>query len=133
MAIHVEVSFGELLDKITILEIKSARIQDPQKLANVNKELGILRQTWADAPQSQTDVTSQIQRLKAVNETLWDIEDDIRRKEFAKEFDDVFIKLARSVYFENDVRADVKKEINTLLGSNLVEEKSYVDYKAQTD
>lgn len=129
MALKVEVSVGELLDKVTILEIKSERIADEAKLVNVNKELGILRQTWADSPLSQQDVTAQIAQLKEVNETLWDIEDNIRRKEAAQEFDDEFVKLARSVYFENDVRAAVKKEINTMLGSSLVEEKSYVDYK----
>ena len=128
MALKVEVSVGELLDKITILEIKSERITDPSKLTNVNKELGILRQTWADSPLSSQNVTPQIAHLKRVNEALWDIEDNIRRKEAQQKFDDEFISLARSVYHQNDDRAAVKKEINTLLGSDLVEEKSYVDY-----
>ncbi len=130
MALKVEVSVGELLDKVTILEIKSERIADAGKVANVNKELEILRQTWADSPLSKHDVTTQIAQLKQVNEALWDIEDNIRRKEAAQEFDDEFVKLARAVYHENDVRAAVKKEINTMLGSDLVEEKSYVDYKS---
>ena len=128
MALKVEVSVGELLDKITILEIKSERISDEGKLANVNKELGILRRTWAHSPFGQRDVTAQIKRLKQVNEALWEIEDNIRRKEAAQKFDEEFISLARSVYHQNDVRAAVKKEINTQLGSDLVEEKSYVDY-----
>lgn len=130
MALKVEVSVGELLDKVTILEIKSERISDAAKLINVNKELEILRQTWAESPLSQQDVSSQIDQLKKVNESLWDIEDNIRRKEAGQEFDDEFIQLARSVYHENDIRAAVKKEINTMLGSSLVEEKSYVDYRS---
>ena len=129
MALKVEVSVGELLDKITILEIKSERIGDPAKLANVTTELNILRTTWADSPLSSHDLTSQIGQLKRVNEALWDIEDNIRRKEAEQSFDDEFISLARSVYHQNDERAAVKKEINTLLGSDLVEEKSYVDYR----
>ena len=128
MALKVEVSVGELLDKITILEIKSERISDEAKLANVNKELGILRQTWADSPLSKQNVTVQIAQLKRVNEALWDIEDNIRRQEAGQQFGDEFISLARSVYHQNDERAAVKKEINTMLGSELVEEKSYVDY-----
>jgi len=128
MALKVEVSVGELLDKVTILEIKSERIDDPAKLENVNKELGILRQTWAASPRSTQNVTAQIAELKRVNEALWDIEDNIRRKEAAQQFDEEFISLARSVYHQNDQRAAAKKEINTMLGSDLVEEKSYVDY-----
>ncbi len=128
MALKVEVSVGELLDKITILEIKSERMTDPAKLANVNKELGILRATWGASPLSSHDLTAQIRRLKDVNEALWDIEDNIRRKEAARAFDDEFVSLARSVYHQNDQRAAVKKEINTLVGSELTEEKSYVDY-----
>ena len=129
MALKVEVSVGELLDKITILEIKSERIADAAKVANVNKELEILRRTWADSELSATDITELMTSLKAVNEELWDIEDGIRIKEAAGQFDEDFIALARSVYFRNDVRADLKKQLNLLLGSSLVEEKSYVDYK----
>ncbi len=133
MALKVEVSVGELLDKITILEIKSERISDESKLANVRKELGVLRRTWADSPLSSQDVSDQISRLKQINETLWDIEDNIRRQEAAAQFGDTFIELARSVYHQNDIRAEIKKEINLMLGSELVEEKFYVDYRASDD
>ena len=129
MALKVEVSVGELLDKVTILEIKSERISDPAKLANVEKELGILSRIWTDSPLSQQDVSDQISRLKKVNEALWDIEDNIRRQEADGQFGDTFVQLARSVYFQNDIRAEIKKEINVMLGSELVEEKSYVDYR----
>jgi len=128
MALKVEVSVGELLDKISILEIKSKRINDSEKLANVEKELAVLRQTWTASSLSRRDVSSQVARLRDVNESLWDIEDDIRRKEADRQFDDEFIELARSVYRRNDERAAVKKEINILFGSELVEEKQYVDY-----
>jgi uncharacterized protein DUF6165 len=128
MALKVEVSVGELLDKITILEIKSERITDPEKLKNVTKELEVLTRTWRESPLSDRDVAAQIDALKSVNEELWDIEDAIRRKEADQAFDDEFIVLARSVYHRNDVRAAVKKDINTMLGSGLVEEKFYVDY-----
>jgi uncharacterized protein YukE len=129
MALKVEVSVGEFLDKMTILEIKSERIQDPQKLANVRKELDLLRDTWAASTLSQSDVSAQLADLKRVNEALWDIEDGIRLKEAAQSFDDEFIRLARSVYQANDERAAIKREINRRLGSELTEEKSYPDYK----
>ena len=126
--ILVPVSFGELLDKIAILQIKSERMTDPAKLANVRNELTALEKTWAAHPAAGQDIATLRAELKAVNERLWVIEDDIRLKEKAQAFDDVFIKLARSVYFENDVRARVKKDINLALGSAYVEEKSYQDY-----
>ena len=129
MNISVEVSTGEFLDKITILEIKSERIQDPAKLANIHKELDILQQTWADSPASQTDVSALLAELKSINESLWEIEDRIRIKESEAAFDDEFIELARSVYIINDQRADVKRQLNQALGSNLMEEKSYADYQ----
>ncbi|HMH69683.1 MAG TPA: DUF6165 family protein [Pinirhizobacter sp.] len=129
--IETPVSFGELIDKITILEIKSQRIDDAAKLANVRNELELLNATWGNAPASQTDISAERARLLAVNERLWDIEDEIRVKESAQEFDAAFIKLARSVYFENDERAAIKREINLKLGSQLVEEKSYKDYRAK--
>ncbi len=132
MALKVEVSVGELLDKITILEIKSERIDDAAKLINVNKELAILRQTWAESPLSSTDIADPMDRLKAVNVEIWEIEDGIRLKEGAAEFDEKFIAFARSVYHRNDVRAAIKKEINLLLDSGLVEEKSYADYSRNT-
>ncbi|WP_250625807.1 DUF6165 family protein [Pinirhizobacter soli] len=129
--IETPVSFGELIDKITILEIKSQRIEDAGKLANVRNELELLNATWGNAPASHTDISTERARLLAVNERLWDIEDEIRVKESAQEFDAAFIKLARSVYFENDERAAIKREINLKLGSQLVEEKSYKDYRAK--
>lgn len=128
MALKVEVSVGEFLDKITILEIKSERIQDPEKLQNVRKELALLADTWAASPLSQTDISQNLTDLKEVNESLWDIEDQIRRKEAEKAFDDEFVRLARSVYQANDRRAAIKRELNRVLGSDLVEEKSYPDY-----
>ena len=128
MALKVEVSVGELLDKMTILEIKSERIKDQKKLANVNRELALLRETWAASPLGTADTGDLIPRLKAVNERLWDIEDDIRRQEAAGTFGEEFIRLARSVYQENDERARLKYELNQRLGSDLVEEKDYPDY-----
>ena len=126
--ILVPVSFGELLDKIAILQIKSERMTDPAKLANVRAELSALEKTWMAHPAAGQDVVKLRAELKAVNERLWVIEDDIRLKEKAQAFDDEFIQLARSVYFENDIRARVKKDINLALGSAYVEEKSYQDY-----
>jgi len=101
---------------------------DPAKLANVRNELTALEKTWMAHPAAGKDVATLRAELKAVNERLWVIEDDIRLKEKAQAFDDEFVRLARSVYFENDVRARVKKDINLALGSAYVEEKSYQDY-----
>lgn len=126
--ILVPVSFGELLDKIAILQIKSERMTDPAKLANVRAELSALEKTWMAHPAAGQDIVKLRAELKAVNERLWVIEDDIRLKEKAQAFDDEFIQLARSVYFQNDIRARVKKDINLALGSAYVEEKSYQDY-----
>jgi predicted nucleic acid-binding Zn-ribbon protein len=128
MSLNVEVSAGELLDKITILEIKSERMDDPAKLANVRTELDTLRDTWQASPLAARDIADQMRRLKAVNERLWDIEDAIRRHEADGDFGDDFVQLARSVYFSNDERAAIKRELNEMLGSRLVEEKSYADY-----
>lgn len=128
--IQTPVSYGELIDKITILEIKSRQIRDEAKLANVRNELELLNATWANDSASQTDISDERARLLAVNEALWDIEDRIRLKERAQAFDAEFIELARSVYFRNDERAAFKREINLKLGSQLVEEKSYQDYRA---
>jgi hypothetical protein len=127
--ILVPISPGELLDKITILRIKSARITDAAKVANVRVELTELEKTWRDAVGS-TDVADDERALQAVNERLWVIEDDIRDKERAQAFDARFIELARSVYIENDERAAIKKRINVKLGSRIVEEKSYKPYRA---
>ena len=126
--ILVPVSFGELLDKIAILQIKSERMTDPAKLANVRAELSALEKTWMAHPAAGQDVVKLRAELKAVNERLWVIEDDIRLKEKAQAFDAGFVELARSVYFQNDIRARVKKDINLALGSAYVEEKSYQDY-----
>lgn len=128
MALKVEVSVGELLDKITILAIKSERITDPAKLANVRKELALLQTTWSASPLAATDVSPEMAELKAVNEELWDIEDDIRRHEARGDFGPSFVELARGVYHANDRRAAIKRRLNERCGSDLVEEKSYVDY-----
>jgi hypothetical protein len=127
--ILVPVSFGELLDKIAILQIKSERISDEAKLVNIRNELSALEKTWMAHPAAGHDIVRLRAGLKEVNERLWVIEDDIRIKERAREFDDEFIRLARSVYFENDERARIKREINVALGSAYVEEKSYQDYR----
>ena len=130
--ISVPVSFGELLDKMSILEIKSERMSDPAKLVNVRRELDALNSTWAQASESQIDIQALLAALKEVNARLWVIEDDIRVKESKQEFDAEFIRLARAVYFENDDRARIKRDINVKLGSALVEEKSYQDYRVTT-
>lgn len=127
--LSVPVSHGELIDKITILEIKSERIGDAAKRANVRTELDLLNATWAGSPDSRIDIDAERAGLRAVNEALWEIEDRIRLKEKAQAFDDEFIELARSVYVRNDERAALKRAINLKLGSNLVEEKSYQEYR----
>lgn len=128
--IAIPVSYGELIDKITILELKAEYIGDTVKLANVCNELNLLNQTWNADPISCFDISSERAQLKAVNQRLWDIEDRIRLKEKAKAFDAEFIELARAVYFTNDERAAIKRKINAKLGSTLVEEKSYQEYKS---
>lgn len=130
--IKVPVSFGEVLDKITILEIKSERITDPAKLSNVRKELDELTRVWDEVVEDQTLISQQRQELKAINEQLWEIEDNIRDQEAARDFGDRFIELARAVYITNDKRAAVKKQVNLALGSSFVEEKSYQDYAPKT-
>jgi len=116
------------LDKITILEIKSERISDAGKLNNVKRELELLQASWRQFVDEDETVQDIHFRLKTINEALWEIEDDIRDKERAREFDQTFIDLARSVYVTNDQRADAKKELNVYLGSEIVEEKSYQEY-----
>jgi hypothetical protein len=128
--IKVPISPGELLDKITILRIKSQRMTDPKKLANVRFELHALEETWTNSAPAGIDVQSDVAALLAVNERLWTIEDAIRDKERAKAFDPEFIRLARAVYIENDERAAIKRRLNLKLGSALVEEKSYSEYKS---
>jgi hypothetical protein len=127
--ILVPVSPGEVLDKITILRIKAARMSDAAKLANVRRELELLERTWRESPYGRADVASDEAALQAVNERLWDIEDRIRDKERARAFDATFIELARAVYIENDERAAIKKRVNVALGSKIVEEKSYASYR----
>ena len=126
--IKTPISVGELLDKITILEIKSEKIKDAEKLKNVGHELSLLNAVWQDSGLENAEVKKLKADLKTVNLRLWGIEDDIRMQEKQQSFADEFIRLARSVYFENDTRAAIKKEINLLTGSDLVEEKSYEDY-----
>jgi len=126
--ISVPISPGELLDKITILRIKSARMQDAAKLANVRRELELLERTWRGALPAGIDVHADEQALEAVNAKLWEVEDLLRDLEAEKRFDARFIELARAVYFTNDERAAIKKRINIKLGSALVEEKSYRPY-----
>lgn len=129
--IKVPVSFGEVLDKITILEIKSERIKDEAKVRNVRLELDELSATWNEAVKDQSTIAELRKQLKAVNEELWVIEDDIRDEEAAQDFGPKFIELARAVYVTNDKRAALKKDINLALGSRFVEEKSYQDYTAR--
>ena len=127
--ILVPISPGELLDKITILRIKVARIQDAAKLANIRLELSLLEQTWTDCGAVAHDVSLDERALQNVNERLWDIEDRIRDKEARQTFDRDFIELARAVYLCNDERAALKRRINLQLGSRLIEEKSYKQYR----
>ncbi len=127
--LRVPVSVGELLDKIAILEIKAERITDPAKRANVLRELEVLREVWDASPLAGLDLADLRRALREVNERLWDIEDAIRDKERLGDFGAAFIELARSVYLHNDERARIKREINRLTGSALVEEKSYREYR----
>jgi hypothetical protein len=129
MTVKVEISFGELLDKLSILQIKRQRITDPAKVTNITRELEILEDVWSGAFDPDFDVSAEIRQLKAINEKIWDIEDDIREKEHRGEFDQAFIELARSVYINNDERAALKRQINLKLKSGLTEEKSYSGYK----
>jgi len=123
----VDISFGELVDKVSILSIKLKKIRSEDKLINIRKEFDLLKVSMED---SGIKIDSEeFLRLEKVNLGLWEIEDKIRLKEVAGEFDADFIKLARSVYFENDDRAAIKKEINLKFGSELIEEKEYVNYK----
>lgn len=128
MNVNTEISIGEFFDKLTILEIKQERIADPAKLANVNHELEVLNKILAGLTFDRSQVADEVTQLKAINEELWVIEDDIREKEAAKEFDPKFIEIARAVYFTNDKRCEVKRDINVKLGSDFIEEKSYEDY-----
>ena len=126
--ILVEVAPGELIDKITILQIKSERIDDPEKIKNVRIELGVLEEARDSVVAASPELDRLTAELKSVNEALWEIEDDIRDCERSKDFGPKFIELARSVYRSNDRRAAAKREINELLGSKIIEEKSYAEY-----
>ena len=123
----IEVSNGEILDKISILEIKKARINSPEKLVNIEKELNELLPLY-EVLVISNEVEKKYLELKSVNEQLWDIEDDIREWEDRYYFGDKFVELARLVYITNDRRAKIKKDINLLSGSELIEEKSYKQY-----
>jgi hypothetical protein len=127
-SIRIEVSPGELLDKTSILEIKSERIADPAKLRNIRHELGLYRDIRARAIPGGAAIESLVRDLKAVNEALWEIEDEIRECEAKRDFGPRFVELARSVYRTNDRRAAIKREINLLCGSAIIEEKSYAAY-----
>ena len=123
--INAPISIGELVDKITILEIKKNKLQN-SKLENVLKELSFLRKLME---KHQIEITDNLfTELKEINLKLWNIEDQIRIKEKNKEFDNIFIELARSVYFTNDKRSEIKKRINRLSNSEITEEKSYAEY-----
>lgn len=126
--LSIPVSPGELLDKVSILEIKTERIDDPQKRANVERELDLLTGLWHSAALETAEITKMRAELKALNERLWHIEDEIRDCEREGNFDDRFIELARSVYKNNDQRAATKRAINEALGSTILEEKSYTAY-----
>lgn len=127
--VNVEIAPGELIDKITILEIKLERITDAAKLANVRIELDTLERARDAVLTPSPELDGLTKQLKSINEQLWEIEDDIRDCERAKDFGEKFVELARSVYKSNDKRAALKRDVNTLLGSHLVEEKSYSDYE----
>lgn len=128
MPILAPVSWGELLDKITILDIKAERIADADKLANVRREREALVAVAAQTDTARSEVAALIDELRAVNTTLWEVEDEIRECERAKDFGPRFVELARQVYHTNDRRAALKRDLNRLLGSELVEEKSYQAY-----
>ncbi|MCP4982098.1 MAG: hypothetical protein GY935_16605 [Gammaproteobacteria bacterium] len=127
--IKIPMSPGEILDKITILQIKSERITDPAKVANVKTELDMLSKVWNEAVEADAEINALTAELKSINEALWEIEDDIRDEERSKRFGERFIELARAVYVTNDERANTKKKVNLHLNSTIVEEKSYQDYK----
>lgn len=127
-SVSVPISLGELVDKITILEIKSEQIKIPEKLVNIRAELKLLQDRLAAAVQDITAINEQYDDLRKTNAALWNIEDEIRVCEKNKQFDEKFIRLARAVYVTNDRRFELKRQINELLGSELVEEKSYEAY-----
>lgn len=127
-SVLIEVGAGELIDKITILKIKANRMTDPAKLRNVHHELDVLNRARAEGLPPSTELDQLQDALTQVNQALWVIEDDIRACEAARDFGPTFIELARSVYIHNDRRATLKKSINELCGSRIVEEKSYTEF-----
>jgi len=124
----VEVAPGELIDKITILEIKIQNIKDEAKLANVRREHALLMETFRDNIPETPELSALIDELRAENQKIWDIEDEIRELERNKDFGGAFVAVARSVYRRNDARAATKRKINKLLNSVIIEEKSYAEY-----
>ncbi len=128
MQVRIDVGAGELTDKITILEIKADRIDDPAKLYNVRHELQVLRQIRDEVVPTSDSLRALTNRLREVNERLWEIEDEIRQCERERDFGATFVELARAVYRTNDRRAELKRTINTITGSTIVEEKSYAAY-----
>ena len=128
MSIDIKISVGEFLDKLTILEIKRSKISDQKKLININKEYESLMNRWKNSQFAGIEISQELAALREVNEALWDIEDKIREKEANKEFDALFIKLARAVYTLNDQRAREKRRLNEILNSDFIEEKSYKEY-----
>lgn len=128
MLLNLPTAPGEFLDRLSILEIKSERISDPAKLANVRRELKLMQETWAASPLAGRDVSAPVAELRRVNEALWETEDRLRACEADGRFDAEFVELARSVYRTNDRRATIKRELNLALGSEILEEKSYPSY-----
>lgn len=129
-ALTIPVSLGEAADKVTILEIKRARIADPGKLANIEGELAAVGEALFPRVRGEPGFNALFEKLKAINERLWDIEEDIRHHEARGDFGPTFIQLARAVYCLNDERAKVKRQLNLLFGSPIVEEKSYIEQEA---
>lgn len=127
-SIDVPIATGELIDKITILEIKMARFSDPNKIANVRAELSLLCERRDAALPADPRMDSLAARLKAVNERIWDLEDEVRDCERRQDFGPAFVSVARKIYRTNDERAALKREINQASGSGLIEEKSYSAY-----
>ena len=127
----IDISIGELVDKVSILSIKMEKMSGSKQLKNIRKEYALLSKVMIQA--GIQEVGWEFIKLKEINQRLWDIEDAIRRKESKKEFDDEFIQLARSVYIQNDERASIKREVNIRYKSELMEEKMYIDYKHSED
>ena len=133
MNIHIVIGVGEAFDRLTILEIKKEKMSDPEKLKNIEKELQYMRDMVTHLPKfdfekDNAHVHKLVSQLKMINEMLWSVEDELREKERKKEFDHDFIISARNVYFNNDKRAEIKKQINLAYGSEFIEEKSYAKY-----